>query len=554
MKSDASLAEERKARGAFFTPPEISAFLSNWAVRSSSDQLLEPSCGEAAFLLEGAASLKLRGATSEQISRQLHGLDVHAESVASAKKILADTGLTAQLKVQDFFNREPERIFDAVIGNPPYVRYQNFSGEFRARSLEAALRQGVRLTQLASSWAAFTVHASAFLKPEGRLALVLPAELLAVKYATEIRRYLLTRFAHVRLVLFENLVFPGVLEEVVLLLAEGTGPADGFEICQARNAADLRNIAKTSWMGFKPPGHDKWTGALLPSEAFKLYQQTLESHGFETMLQWGETYLGLVTGNNNYFTLNRSTAKSLKLSEKELLHIAPPGIKHPRGLTLSQAAWKKLADADERCFVFAPSKKPTRAAERYIEEGETRKVHKGYKCSVRKPWWQVPLVPRPDFLFTYMNHDRVRLVRNAAGVHCLNSLYGVKLKKDRSKLGCELLALASLNSMTLLGAEIVGRSYGGGLLKHEPREVDALPMPSFEVVQATATRLRAVQQQVAKHLRNDDIVPVLDLVDRTILQDHLRMTDADVKALRTARETLFQRRETRSRAPNGKDR
>jgi adenine-specific DNA-methyltransferase len=40
---------------------------------------------------------------------------------------------------------------------------------------------------------------------------VLPAELLSVNYAAPVRRYLTERFAHVRLVLFDERVFPGVL-------------------------------------------------------------------------------------------------------------------------------------------------------------------------------------------------------------------------------------------------------------------------------------------------------------------------------------------------------
>ena len=122
------------------------------------------------------------------------------------------------------------------MGNPPYVRYQDFSGVARSRSREAALRAGVPLTGLASSWAAFTVHAALFLKTGGRLGLVLPAELLTVNYAAEVRRFLMERFARVRLVLFTERVFPGVLEEVVLLLADGyeQGPADHCELHQVR--------------------------------------------------------------------------------------------------------------------------------------------------------------------------------------------------------------------------------------------------------------------------------------------------------------------------------
>ena len=547
------VAAERKARGAFFTPPDISRFMTDWAIRSADDTVLEPSCGEAAFLLPAAKRLRDLGALEMSLPQQLHGQDIHLESVNEAGQLLGQSGFNATLEVGDFFVRQAAPTFDAVIGNPPYVRYQNFAGASRNASLEAALRQGVRLNQLASSWAAFTVHASAFLKPNGRLALVLPAELLSVKYAAQIRRFLLTRFANVRLVLFETLVFPGVLEEVVLLLAEGSGGAQRFEVYQARDAAGLREVIPTNWVGFTPRGDEKWTGALLPSQAFALYDETLESDGFEVMGNWGDTYLGAVTGNNGYFTLTRSEVKKLKLTQSELVRISPPGSRHLRGLTLSDHGWEALAEADERCYLFAPSSSPSKAAQRYIADGEAKGVHEAYKCQVRDPWWQVPLVERPDLLFTYMNHDRPRLVRNGAGVHLLNSLYGVRLDAARRKIGQELLAVASLNSMTLLGAEIVGRSYGGGMLKHEPTEAAKLPLPSLEVLEALAPRLRLLQPQLGGLLRRNDISPAVDIIDKLILREHMGLPETKLDALRIARDTLQQRRMTRGRGTNGKD-
>src|SRR6185312_10193847 len=147
-----------------------------------------------------------------------------------------------QRQDRDLFDHADWPAFDAVIGNPPYIRYQQFIGEARAKGLRAALAQGVPLTGLASSWAAFTIHAAQFLKPEGRLGLVLPAELLTVNYAARVRRFLLNRFSSVRLILFEELIFPNVLEEVVLLLAEGNGGASKFEVYQVRNLEDLTGI------------------------------------------------------------------------------------------------------------------------------------------------------------------------------------------------------------------------------------------------------------------------------------------------------------------------
>ena len=109
---------------------------------------------------------------------------------------------------------------------------------------------------LASSWAAFTVHAALFLKPEGRLGLVLPAELLTVNYAADVRRFLMARFARVRLVLFTERVFPGVQEEVMLLLAEGAGPTDRCELYQVPDIAGLSapEAAVRSWKPERPEG------------------------------------------------------------------------------------------------------------------------------------------------------------------------------------------------------------------------------------------------------------------------------------------------------------
>lgn len=538
----------RKARGAFFTPPALARFIADWAIRSGTDTVLEPSCGDAAFLLPAIDRLRGLGA-SAKLTDQLHGIEIHDASATSALAHLARHKADGRIAVGDFFDQAPPAAkFDAVIGNPPYVRYQQFTGDARAKSLQAALAQGVRLTGLASSWAAFTIHASHFLKEEGRLGLVLPAELLTVNYAAQVRRFLLSRFAKVRLVLFEELVFPDVLEEVVLLLAEGTGGAPSFEVYQARNLADLERMCADSWVGYAPSGDQKWTPALLPAAALDVYARLTEGPGFATLLDWGETYLGAVTGNNDFFSLSRTDATKLKLKAGELLAISPPGSKHLRGLTFTQTAWESLASEGKRCFLFAPGPKPSAAARTYIAAGEANGVHHAYKCRVRSPWWRVPLVERPDLLFTYMNHDRPRLITNDADAQLLNSLYGVKLKSAVRAIGRELLPLACLNSATLLGAEVVGRAYGGGMLKHEPKEADRLPVPSAATLEAVADDLRAIRPQIGRALRSTNPQRAIDLVDAIVLERHLGLSASEVAGLRGARDLLFQRRVTRSRS------
>jgi hypothetical protein len=547
--------ELKKGRGAFFTPPELAEFLVRWAVRSADDRVLEPSCGEAAFLAPAAERLAELGGGA---AGRLHGVEIHAASARAAARRVAARGAEAAIETADFFDVPPpdderER-FDAVIGNPPYVRYQQFQGEGRAKALRAALACGVRLTRLASSWAAFLVHATRFLKADGRLGLVLPAELLTVSYAAPVRRFLLSNLARVRLVLFEELVFPGVLEEVVLLLAEGRGSAPSFEVLQVRDLADLPLLPRLPsldgavWSGFAPVGEDKWTPALVSASAFARYREIAAGAGFEELSAWGDTYLGAVTGSNRFFALDERAARAERLPARDLERISPPGSKHLRGLTFTATAWRERAAAGDAVYLFYPRDgRRSRAAERRIAAGAAAGVPDAYKCRVRAPWWRVPLVPTPDLLFTYMDHERPRLVANKARVRHLNSLYGVRLRAGRKRLGADLLPLAALNSVSLLGAEVVGRSYGGGLLKLEPREADRMPVPSKAVLERAAPRLSALRPEVDAALARGELAAAVALVDRELLERELGLDPDALDELRRARRVLFARRTARGR-------
>jgi adenine-specific DNA-methyltransferase len=547
----------RKARGAFFTPEPLARYVTDWAVRSVEDKVLEPSCGEAAFLLSAVDRLAaLHDAASEPTTPHLDGVELHEASAQAARDLLRQAGVDARVTVGDFFTVQPTGSYDVVIGNPPYVRYQDFSGESRARSREAALRAGVPMSGLASSWAAFTVHAALFLKKGGRLGLVLPGELLTVNYAAEVRRFLMQRFARVDLVLFEERVFPEVLEEVVLLLAEGydEGPTDHCGVYQVRNAAGLSDVVTRprTWTPETPGA--KWTGSLLSAETLAAYASLTKGADFTPLETWGDTTLGMVTGNNRYFALSPARVRELGLKPEDLIRLSPPGSRHLRGLSFTDSAWTELGGNGAATYLFRPGEQPSKAAEAYIALGEALKVETAYKCRVRTPWWRVPLVKPADLFLTYMNADTPRLTANRAKAHHLNSVHGVYLKPGRRALGMDLLPIASLNSMTLLGAETVGRAYGGGMLKIEPREADHLPVPSPAVLEAAREALAVLRPQMGTHLRNGRLLEAAKLVDEVLLVGQLGMKRADVRALREGHAELTARRVARGGGSRGADR
>ena len=536
----------RKARGAFFTPPEIASFVAEWAVRSASDAVLEPSAGDAEFLVHAVAKLQELGATAPLV----HGVELHQWSADFGITRIAEAGGHVHMTVGDFFDTTAEGRYSAVVGNPPYIRFQDFSGDARAKARSAALRGGVALSGLASSWAAFTVHGALGLKPGGRLGYVLPAELLHANYAAPVRRFLFENFDRVDLILFDERVFAEAETEALLLLADGYGGStDHARIRQITDASALalELPSAATWAPSDPAA--KWSGSTVSPEAAGIYANLILDGTFTALKSWGETTLGMVTGNNKYFALSPERVAELGL-ESDVLRLSPPGSSHLRGLEFSTRAHSELGRGGKRTLLFRPSGAPSDAAQAYIAQGEAEKVDTAYKCRVRKDWWRVPLVSKADLLLTYMNADTPRLTTNSAGALHLNSVHGVYLSKEHRDLGRELLPLAALNSVTMLGAEFTGRAYGGGMLKMEPGEADLWALPSPAAVVSARDELLALRPQVAGKLRSGKVLEAAKLVDDVLLVRALGMRRPEVAEIRDARAALAGRREARSRRGN----
>jgi adenine-specific DNA methylase len=103
------------------------------------------------------------------------------------------------------------------------------------------------------------------------------------------------------------------------------------------------------------------------------------------------------------------------------------------------------------------------------------------------------------------------------------------------------LSTAFHNSATFAFSEILGRSYGGGILELEPREAELLPVPSPDLVS------RDLAVDVDLLLKAGEVMKAVDLVDRHLLVDGLGWSPKQVAECQAAWMALRNRRLSRGR-------
>lgn len=501
--------EEIKARGAFYTPPELSRFLAGWALRSPDDRALEPSCGDGAFVAALASRFAELGTSAP--GQQLLGVEREGFEAAKSRALAP----SADIRTLDFFDLNPADTdpVDAAVGNPPYIRYHGFIGADRAKGLARASAQGVSLTNLASSWAHFVIHASAFLKPSGRLALVLPAELLHTDYGAPVREFLMRRFSSVVVVAFDQLVFADAQVDAVLLLASQDDEL-GLRVIRLRDESALAEINLVPAAGQIRGVDARWSGAV-DLDAGRIYLDAFAHHRLQRLGDVASVDIGFVSGANDYFVLHPDRAQELGLPAAVLT----PTVRRPsdiRGLATRNQDVHLLLNLNGE----APSDDAVLA---YLAHGEAIGISQRYKPRSRKRWYAVPLpTRRADAFMPYMSHHGPRVVVNRHGARSSNLLHGIAL--GPAAPSPDALAVAMASSLTLLSAEIEGRAYGGGVLKLETREAErlALPVLSPTLVHALEDAHAEADEQICAGRIKDAAA----LADEILRLDHAELWSA----------------------------
>ncbi|MBI4024045.1 MAG: N-6 DNA methylase [Verrucomicrobia bacterium] len=509
-----------KVLGAVYTPPRVAAALTRWAVRVRTDVVLDPSCGEGVFLSAARTRLADLGARKPQCI----GVDIDAETAALAGAVGADFFAWARTSPK----------LDVIVGNPPFIRSHLFPEASRTLAFPALERLGLHPSRLMSTWAPFLAISCGLLTPSGRIAMVIPEELLAVGYAKELREFLLRSFRRVIVCFPDANIFPEVQQAVVLLMCDNQPgvPAGLLTIdysdLEEGNHTALQSAPLWKW-------NQKWSHLFLSPCERRCLNDWWTVLNWQPFNEYGRVEVGIVTGDNDYFILRQRETE--RFPHRHLVPIITSA-RDLRGIQFGAEDFRQVVSEDRPAFLLSihePRQMLGAAEQEYLNMGERRKVSTRYKCRVREPWYAVPSVWEPNAVLLRQAGDMSRVVHLAKKCAATDTIHRVTWNQP----SCGRRHAASfLNTWTLLASELTGRSYGGGVLELMPGEANQLPLP--EPVKALDEIFDAVDERV----RSRDFFAAIETVDGVVLPKHMMRQERS--ALREILDKLIQRRKMKN--------
>ena len=457
---------ERRPLGQTYTPHPIIEAMLRWASdHGTPTRVVDPGAGSGRYLL--AAGRRFPEA-------ELHGSDVDPLATLMLRANLAAAGLAGRARIHLGDYRAlalPEAEGPTLfIGNPPYVRHHQIAPEWKAWLLQTARRHGLHASALAGLHVHFFLATAEYGRRGDFGAFITSSEWLDVNYGALVRRLLLDELGGQSL----HVLAP---EAQPFSDATTTGAITCFRIGDTVPAMKVRRVESVSDLGRLAKGRSVSRQRLAETTRWSVLTHVTPALP-EGNVELGElcrVHRGTVTGANAVWVRRDAHPD---LPERVLF----PSITRARELFGAGArlgsldALRRVVDLPVDLDVFDAAER--RQIDRFLREARARGVPEGYIASNRRAWWSVGLRAAAPILATYMARRPPAFVRNDAGARHINIAHGLYPREEMTDAVLDRLADHLRAAVTLAQ----GRTYAGGLVKFEPREMERIPVPGPDML------------------------------------------------------------------------
>jgi len=465
--------EALRVKGQFWTPSWLAKVMARWVTQDQPEVLFDPAVGPGTFF----AAARETGFAGE-----FHGFELHPNAFADGWKLGLMPDDFYHVQIADFISTPLAEKFPAIVSNPPYIRHHRLAPEQKLELKQLAHGQlGFSLDGRVGLHVFFLLKCLAQLAPDGRLAFLLPADVCEGISSSVFWHRICQQYRLIAAMTFAEAAapFPTVDTNAMVFLFANEKPQKEFlwlRVCERDGdaiSAVLNGQKPSSAVGLyhRELTEAVKTGLSRPPRA--------QNNSGTPLSHFAKIVRGIATGHNEFFFLTHEQIRSHGLPE-QFFRRAIGRTRDCPGSRVTVADLNRLEDAGRATWLLNltddPSENIPTPLQAYLKSGEQAGLHEKSLIKTRRPWYKMEKRTPPPILFAYLGRRDCRFILNEANIVPLTGFLCV-YPWDTTQNGAKKLWRALNHPDTLANLSFVSKSYGGGALKTEPRQLDQLEIP-----------------------------------------------------------------------------
>lgn len=490
--SNKNRREELRNLGQFWTPRWVAKAMTAYFLDGNQKELFDPAVGTGSFY----SALK---EMDKKKNIKFYGIDVDQSVIdyGFSEKIFDNN---SKIEIRDFILNPPKRTFPAIIANPPYIRHHRLPSEtkkilkqisYKYTDLHIDGRAGIHIY--------FLIQSLGLLSDNGRLAFIMPADTCEGVFAKKLWTWIGNNYCIEKVVTFESEAtpFPNIDTNAIIFFISKNPKQSVFEWIRVKKKSDqLLNYLQHKNCDFsdleiikRDTEEALFTGMSRRPTEKSQYKYRLSD--------FAKVIRGIASGANDYFFITKQKAEEFGIPRK-YFKLALGRTRDVEGNIITANDLQKLEERGRPTLLLSLDNQRKedlpKSLRDYIEMGEKNNLQHKALISTRKPWYRMEKRESPKFLFAYLGRRNARFVMNQADVIPLTCFLCVYPLSDDKKYINKLWHILN-NPKTISNLKLVGKSYGSGAVKVEPKSLANLPIPEEIVEQLDIKPISTQVQQ-----------------------------------------------------------
>ena len=489
--------EALREKGQFWTPDWVAEAMVGYVTQDDPGYIFDPAVGEGAFLRAAK-----RAAAESHGEIEFLGAEMDPSALEKARYNGLSAADLARVELSDFVLNPPIGPFKAIVANPPYIRHHRLSVDVKEELKRiSASAIGATLDGRAGLHIYFLIRALRLLDEHGRLAFIMPADTCEGVFSSTLWSWIASNYRLDAVITFapDASPFPKVDTNPIIFMISNESPREEFfwVRCVRSQTDTLKNWIDSGFDKIDTTDLDVRKRSLVGGLSTGLSRPPTRFDAESVPLgDFASVLRGIATGDNDFFFLTKARAAELRIPDDFLI----PAVGRTRDAPTGDITRETIETLDMKgrpTLLFSPDGRSKNdfpsAVREYLAYGEERGVHEKSLVSTRRPWYKMETRTPPPILFAYLGRRNARFIRNRAGVVPLTSFLCVYPHRDDQD-SVERLWQILQQPETIANLSLVGKSYGGGAIKVEPRSLERLPI-SEETISSFGLSTRAHTKQ-----------------------------------------------------------